>query len=292
MKAIVDRANATDPRLNDSFREYAESRGFVVDPARVRSPRDKPRVERCVPYARSNFFAGEKFRDIDDCRERAARWCRENAGMRIHGTTRLPPAEVFASEEHPKLKPMPEGAFDIPTWVNPKVAPDRHVQIAKALYSIPGDLVGQRLTARVDSRTVKLYFCGELIKVHPKVGPGRRQTDPADLPSELTAYAMRDLNTLQRRAFDHGAHVGAYAATVLEHPLPWTRMRQVYRLLGLVRRHGADAVDDACRRALDAEVIDRMLARGATGPQLTLLPPPAPSRFVRSTTDFSVRRPS
>jgi hypothetical protein len=60
---------------------------------------------------------------------------------------------------------------------------------------------------------------------------------------------------------------GVYAAAVLEHPLPWTKMRQVYRLLSLVRRHGADAIDDACRRALDAEVIDvglieRMLARG------------------------------
>ncbi|MGW4774337.1 hypothetical protein ACWEO2_40640 [Nocardia sp. NPDC004278] len=65
------------------------------------------------------------------------------------------------------------------------------------------------------------------------------------------------------------------------------------RLLGLVRRHGADA----CRRALDAEVvdvgvIDRMLTRGTTSGQLSLLPPPAPSRYVRSTTDFAVRRPS
>ncbi|MFF0496374.1 IS21 family transposase [Nocardia aobensis] len=297
MKAIVDRANATDPRLNDSFREYAESRGFVVDPARVRSPQDKPRVERCVPYARSNFFAGERFRDLDDCRDKAARWCRETAGMRVHGTTRLRPAEVFAAEEHPMLKQLPDTVFDIPTWSNPKVAPDRHVQISQALYSVPGDLVGQRLTARVDPDTVKLYFRGELIKVHPRIEAGRRQTDPADLPSELTAYAMRDLTTLQRKAFDHGAHIGAYAAAVLEHPLPWTKMRQVYRLLGLVRRHGPDSVDDACRRALDAEVvdvglIDRMLTRGATGQQLTLLPPPAPSRFVRSATDFAVRRPS
>jgi hypothetical protein len=86
--------------------------------------------------------------------------------------------------------------FDIPTWVNPKVAPDRHAQIAKALYSIPGDLIGQRLCARVDTQTVKLYFRGELIKVHARVPAGRRQTDPADLPSELTAYAMRDLTTL------------------------------------------------------------------------------------------------
>jgi hypothetical protein len=300
MKAIVEVANATDPRLNDSFREYAESRGFVVDPTRIRSPQDKPRVERCVPYARSNFFAGEQFRGLDDCRERAARWCREGAGMRVHGTTRLRPAEVFATDEHPKLKPVPDTAFDIPTWTHPKVAPDRHVQLNRALYSVPGELVGQRLTARVDAHTVKLYWRGELIKVHPVVAPGRRHTDPADLPSELTAYAMRDLTTLQRKASAHGNHVGAYAAAVLEHPLPWTKMRQVYRLLGLVRRHGADAVDDACRRALDAEVvdvgvIDRMLSRGATGTgqQLALLtPPPTPSRFVRATTDFTVRRPS
>jgi transposase len=298
MKAIVDKADATDPKLNDAFREYAQTREFVVDPTRIRSPQDKPRVERCVRYVRSNFFAGEDFRDLDDCRARAEHWCAEVAGMRVHGTTRCRPAEVFATDEAPKLKPAPDEAFDIPTWTHPKVAPDRHVQIAKALYSVPGELVGRRLDARVDAHTVKLYWRGELIKVHPVVAPGRRHTDPADLPSEVSAYAMRDLNTLQRKASTHGEHIGTYAAAVLEHPLPWTKMRQVYRLLGLARRHGADAVDDACRRALDAEVIDvglieRMLTRG-TGAQLPLIPapPPTASRFVRDGTDFAVRRPS
>jgi transposase len=297
MKAIVDKADATDPKLNDAFREYAQACGFAVDPARVRSPRDKPRVERCVPYVRSNFFAGEDFRDIDDCRARAEHWCAQVAGMRVHGTTRLRPAEVFAADEAPQLQPAPVEVFDIPTWSHPKVAPDRHVQIAKALYSVPGELVGRRLDARVDACTVKLYWRGELIKVHPVVASGRRHTDAADLPAEASVYAMRDLNTLQRKASAHGEHVGAYAAAVLAHPLPWTKMRH-YRLLGLVRRHGADAADDACRRALDAEVIDvglieRMLTRGG-GEQLPLIPkpPPAASRFVRAGTDFTVRRPS
>jgi len=196
------------------------------------------------------------------------------------------------------LKPVPDEVFDIPTWTGPKVAPDRHVQVAKALYSVPGELIGRRLDARVDAHTVKLYWRGELIKVHPVMAPGRRHTDPADLPAEVSVYAMRDLNTLQRKASAHGTHVGAYAAAVLEHPLPWTKMRQVYRLLGLVRRHGPDAVEDACRRALDAEVIDvglidRMLSRGA-GEQLPLIatPPAAASRFVRAGTDFAVRRRS
>ena len=104
------------------------------------------------------------------------------------------------------------------------------MQVAKALYSVPGELVGKRLDARVDARTVKPYWRGELIKVHPVMAPGRRHTDPADLPAEVSVYAMRDLNTLQRKSSAHGTHVGADAAAVLAHPLPWTKMRQVYRL--------------------------------------------------------------
>jgi transposase len=298
MKAIVTAADAVEPRLNDSFREYAQSRGFAIDPARVRSPRDKPRVERMVTYVRSNFYAGEQFRDLDDCRNLAERWCAQTAGMRIHGTTRLRPAEVFATDELPQLKPVPDTAFDVPVWTHPKVAPDRHVQVARALYSVPGELLGKRIDARADAHSVKLYWRGELIKVHPLMAPGRRHTDPADLPAEVSIYAMRDITSLQRKAAAHGTHIGVYAAAVLEHPLPWTKMRQVYRLLGLVRRHGAGAVEDACRRALDAEVInvgliERICTRGG-GEQLPLLPkPPAQaSRFVRHSSDFAVRRPS
>jgi hypothetical protein len=84
---------------------------------------------------------------------------------------------------------------------------------------VPGELIGQRLTARADATTVKLYSRGQLIKVHPVMPPGRRSTDAADLPSEVTAYAMRDLDALRRKASAHGEHVGAYAAALLEHPL-------------------------------------------------------------------------
>ena len=59
MKTIIDESDPLDPRFNDAFREYAQARGFVIDPARVRHPRDKPRVEKCVQYVRSSFFAGE-----------------------------------------------------------------------------------------------------------------------------------------------------------------------------------------------------------------------------------------
>ena len=59
MATIVDKADATEPRFNQAFVEYAQARGFLVDPARVRTPTDKPRVERTVPFVRNSFFAGE-----------------------------------------------------------------------------------------------------------------------------------------------------------------------------------------------------------------------------------------
>ena len=78
---------------------------------------------------------------------------------------------------------------------------------------------------------------------------------------------MRDIGYLQRLADDAGPAIGAYAAALLDHPLPWTKMRQVYALLGLVRKWGPGRVDTACARALEAEavsvpLIGRMLARG------------------------------
>ena len=87
LSAVVTDADGVSPRFTDAFIEYAQSRGFVIDPARVGTPTDKPRVERAVTYVRGNFFAGEEFRDLADAQRRAERWCVEVAGRRVHGTT-------------------------------------------------------------------------------------------------------------------------------------------------------------------------------------------------------------
>ncbi|MBK8943477.1 MAG: transposase [Polyangiaceae bacterium] len=51
-KAMIRRPDALDARLVDAFLDYVQARGLFVDPARVRSPKDKPRVENQVPYVR------------------------------------------------------------------------------------------------------------------------------------------------------------------------------------------------------------------------------------------------
>ncbi len=300
MAAIVDRAHPLEPRLNRAFAEYAQDRGFVVDPARIRHPADKPRVERMVQFVRGSFFAGESFTGGLPAAQRAAQaWCTGRAGQRIHRTTRCRPAELFAAEEAPQLAPGPVFGYDLPVYASPKVHRDHHIEVAKALYSVPGNLIGAHVEVRADSKLVRVWHRGQLVKTHPRARPGGRVTDPADLPAHTSAYALRDIGYLQRLAGEAGPTVGAYAAALLDHPLPWTKMRQVYALLGLVRKWGPARVEAACARALEAEavsvpLIGRMLERGTEGQHLPHTPPlpglPAP-RFARDSSHFAITRP-
>ena len=93
--------------------------------------------------------------------------------------------------------PLP---YDVPVFTRVKVHRDFHVEIGRALYSAPKEYLGARLDARADSALVKLFHRGQMVKAHPRQQPGRRVTDPADLPAEKTTYAMRDVASLAARS--------------------------------------------------------------------------------------------
>ncbi len=106
---------------------------------------------------------------------------------------------------------------------------------------------------------------------------------------------MRDIEHLKRMAAAHGPSVGAYAAALLDIPLPWTKMRQVYALLGLVKKWGPERVDAACARSLEAEVVHvplvgRMIARATEAEKRPARPKSStkPSRFARDPDHFAV----
>jgi transposase len=300
MKTIVDRANPTAPTLNQAFADYAANRGFLVDAARVRTPTDKPRVERTVQFVQGSLMAGDTYTSLDALQEQAERWCRERAGMRVHGTTRQRPIEVFATEEQPKLRPAPAGRYDLPVYARPKVHRDHHIQVAQALYSVPGNRVGQHVDVVADSRLVRISQRGVLIRVHERTRPGGRRTDAADLPDGTAVYALRDLDRLRADAAAHGESLGVYAARLLDHELPWTKMRQVYKLIGLAKRWGDDRVDAACKAALEVDavdvgLIDRMIRNANEHADRTVSVPDLPEaagspRFARDAGHFATRR--
>jgi len=296
--AMIKDPDALNPTLTAAFLDYVQARDIFVDPARIKSPKDKARVENQVPYVRESWFDGEVFIDLDDARRHAANWCGEEAGLRIHGTTRQVPREVFEATEKAAMLAAPSESFDVPIWVETaKVHPDHHIQVARALYSVPTLYLHKTVRARADKTTVKIYLKTELIKVHPRKPPGGRSTDTSDYPAGKAPYALRSVDALVAKAQQIGPHVGTYAERLLGGPLPWTRMRQVYALLRLCEKFGGGRVEAVCQSALSFDVVDvtritRML-KTAGKPQSTsgdrkvvqlTLP-----RFARSGEHFQTR---
>jgi transposase len=302
-RAMIKDPDALNPTLVAAFLDYAQARGLFVDPARVRSPRDKARVENQVPYVRESWFDGETFAGLDDARRSAEDWSSEIAGQRIHGTTRQVPREAFESNEKAAMLPAPSEPFDVPMWVEKaKVHPDHHIQIARALYSVPTLYRYKSVRARADKKLVKIYFGTELIKVHERQPPGGRSTDVNDYPTGKAVYALRSVDALVDKAKDKGVHVGIFAERLLDGPLPWTRMRQAYALLRLCDKYGDGRVEAVCQSALAFDVVDvrrvsRML-KSSTKPatpgeegrdNLVQLQLP---RFARPEEHFETRRDS
>ena len=105
-KAIVITADPLAPRITPAF-EDAQARHFHIDPARVRAPQDKGRVERAVPGVRDDCFAGEVLITLEDARAHARHWCLNDSGLRRHSRTQRRPLEHFQAEEQGLLLPAP-----------------------------------------------------------------------------------------------------------------------------------------------------------------------------------------
>jgi hypothetical protein len=213
-------------------------------------------VEAGVKFVQVSFFAGEDFAaGLGDAQPRAEAWCRVRAGMRVHGTTRQRPAEVFAGAEAPLLRPAPEQPYRVPAWSEAKVQRDFHVRAQNAFYSVPYGLAGQRVSVRADGTLVKIYHRSQVVRTHPQQPAGGRVSDPADFPPGTDVYARRDVDKLAKMAAARGEATGIYAARVLDIDLPWTKMRAVYMLIGLCRTYGDEPVEQACAAALELDVI-------------------------------------
>jgi hypothetical protein len=248
-----------------------------------------------VPYVRERWFDGETFSpDMGAIRAHAAEWCRELAGLRVHGTTRRVPRDVYESEEKPHMKPAPTAPFDVPRWSTAKIHPDHHAQVARALYSLPTAYIGKTLDVRSDRSTVRFYLGATFVKVHARVAPGKRSTDVSDFPSHKAPYALRSVDAVRAAAKAKGEHVGAFTTRLLEGPLPWMRIRQAYALLRLCDRYGVERVDALCARAIafgviDTRRIERMLKTAQTSEtsaEAVGKVIPLPSRFARDAAAF------
>jgi transposase len=251
LKTGVLKPDIYDPRLNRSYAELASHYGCLIDPARAAKPKDKPRVERQMPYVRDSFWSGRDWTGVADMAEGALRWCAEVAGPRSHRSLEgATPVSVFTSSEKATMLTLPPAPFELASWTKRVVPPDCYVKATgKAIYTVPWRFIGRTLDARESDRRVEFYSDGELVKTWARVERGR-QTDWSDFPPEKVAFFMATPQWCLRRAAELGVSVKSLVEGLLATNALY-RLRQAQGVVRLADKHGAERLDAACRRAID-----------------------------------------
>lgn len=252
LKSGITQAIWDDPQVQMAYRECAEHYGFLILPCRPATPEHKGKVEGGVGYVQGRFMGGREPMTQVEANQAVRKWCQEEAGMRIHGTTKEQPRRQFEEVEKGRLKGLPTTPYDLAIWKKAKLHRDCHIVFEGCYYSAPFRLVGQSLWVCAGTRQVRLFNEKyELVATHERANrPGSRQTHRDHYPAEKLPGLERTRDGCLAQAAALGPDVQQVVEQILADPV-LDRIHQAGRLVRLGEKYGCQRLNDACRRALD-----------------------------------------
>ena len=249
--AVVRAAFGVDgaASLNRSYRELARHYGIKIDPAPIYAPKKKGKVESGVKYVKGNFFMGRDGSDVEDTKRELQRWVDEIANLRIHGTTRRRPIELFADDERAALRPLPKQRYELVIWHKARVHQDSHVAFDHRLYSVPWRLIKQEVWLRASPSTIDIYAEDARVAMHSRRGKSPRSTCDEHLPADRAPWRHRHRAYWEERADKIAPEVGAYIRAVFDSDDVLSMLRVVQSVVAHLEKFPVERAIATCERA-------------------------------------------
>lgn len=191
-RALVVRHDAVSRTVefNDKLLAFAQHWGFAPRACAPYRARTKGKTESGVGYVKKNAIAGHSFASWEAFEAHLARWEREIANERVHGTTGEAPSVRFARDEAHRLKPLGDRPpFGSLRELSRTVSNDCAVEVDTNSYSVPWQLIGERVMVTVAAGEVRIRHGLREVAVH-RQAEGRRQRIVAR--AHLDGVAGRD----------------------------------------------------------------------------------------------------
>lgn len=204
-----------DPDINLTYQEMAMHYHTGVLPARVRKPRHKAKVEAGVLLAERWLIAALRHVDLFSVGE-----INQAIGPLLNRLNHKPfrkregsRATLFAEIDQTALRPLPAARYDLSHWQRAKVNIDYHVAFDQSFYSVPYQLIGQRVDVRATPTTVEILHQGQRVGSHVRAArPNSTVTDDAHRPQSHRLHT----DWPPSRIIDWAAKNGPATAQVVE----------------------------------------------------------------------------
>jgi transposase len=253
LKAAVIQAGR-DSILNPSYLELSKHYQVVVVPARPIQPQDKSKGELGVKYfsrwgitklLRRQFFS---IAEINEAIAELLIVINKRPFKNLPGCRR----SRFEELDKPLLRPLPATPYEYAEFISPrKIGPDYHLKVDDHYYSVPHELVGQKVKTRYTKHIVEFIYGGKRIANHIRsYVEGGTTTIATHQPKAHRAYA--DLTP--EKLISWAKTIGPASVTAVQYqfdsrPHKSLGLKACSTLKKLAKDYGHDRFEAACRRA-------------------------------------------
>lgn len=257
LRSAVSQSHRYEPKINDTYQEMARHYGTCVIPARPRKPRDKAKVEAAVLVAqrwilarlRDRLFTGlaEMNEAIDECLEFL-----NNRKMRGVNKSRR---ELYLELDRPALKTLPEKSYEYAEWSTAGVNIDYHIEYDHHYYSVPYQLVRERVDVRATTGVIEVFYRGKRVASHQRSQRKHKATtNKAHMPKSHREHAEWTPSRMISWAAQVGPSAAAVVKKILESRLhPEQGFRSALGLIRLEKKYGKERVERGCAKAIEVQ---------------------------------------
>ena len=286
LKTGITKNTRYETVLNRTYQEMAEHYHTAIVPTRVRHPQDKSHAEGGVKFASTWILAAlrdRKFFALDEVRTAVTEKLEElndRSFKKRPGNRR----EAYLEEEKEFMRPLPGEPYEPAIWSpDLKVGNDYLVSDGMNKYSVPYDLIGEKVNLRLTPHTVEVFFRGSRVVVHARSKVFRRDpvVKPEHMPMEHRAY----LGYTEKEFTDWADTIGSNTAAVVKYFLtcgkePEQGYKYCAGLTKLADRYGPVRLENACQRLLSFSAAPsiRTLSTILRNGQDRVQPPPEPRK--------------
>jgi transposase len=255
LRSGITKACFYEPQVNRTYAEMAAHYGTAIIPARPYRARDKAKVEVAVQIATRFIIAKLRNRQffslsaLNTAIAELAAQINDRVSRHLGSSRRA----LFEEIEHSALKPLPAEPYVFAEWKQCRVGLDYHVEIDKHHYSVPHQLLREKVWARITARTIEVFHRGKRVAAHVRSSSNRKHTTVREhMPSSHQRYADWTPERLRRQAGGIGRHTAALVEIILrERAHPEQGFRACVGIVRLAKSYGRERLEAACGRALE-----------------------------------------
>lgn len=273
LKSAVTKSSRYEPKVNETFADFAEHYETAVLPTRTYKPRDKAIVENAVRIIYTRVFAplrNSTFHGIKEINKAISVLLEKHNNMPFRGRE-YSRCSLFKEVERPELKPLPLKRYEIRSYAKGTVHKNSHIYLGKDkhYYSVPYQHIGKQVKIIYSESFVEIYHKHQRLALHPRERKKYGYTTSKEhMPSQHRFISEWNSGKFIAWAGHIGDSCKEYITKILDKKQhPEQSYKSCMGILHLAKKVGNRRLDNACKRALDYgaynyNMVNRILKKG------------------------------